>query len=67
MVDSQVAAAVATAGGSKKTLQRAGAGVSVASVDVKAAKGSEEVAERCAENLMSKFNAMGSKVGKKTG
>ena len=67
MIDSQVAAVLGNAGGSKKTLQRAGDSVTVGSADAEVSKGGDEAAERCAENLMSKFNAMGFKANKKTG
>ena len=58
--------------GSRKALQRAGANVSFASADksgvsmlveADAARAMDQNAasERCADNIMSKFNAMGSK------
>ena len=67
MIDSQVATILGSTGGPKKALQRAGASVAVASADTEGSKGGDEAAERCADNLMSKFNAMGSKANKKTG
>ena len=63
MVDAQVAAILGSAGGPKKALQRAGASVAVAFIDAETSKG----VDACAESLMSKFNSMGSKAGKKTG
>ena len=67
MIDSQVATILGSTGGPKKALQRAGASVAVASADTEGSKGGDEAAERCADTLMSKFNAMGSKANKKTG
>ena len=63
MVDAQVAAIMSSAGVPKKALQRAGTSVAVAAIDAEASKG----VDACAESLMSKFNSMGSKAGKKTG
>ena len=63
MVDAQVAAILGSVGGPKKALQRAGTSVAVAAIDAEAPKG----VDACAESLMSKFNSMGSKAGKKTG
>ena len=65
MVDSQVAALASAGGGSRKALQRAGA--NVASASGEADRDQDAAAERCAESLMSKFNAMGSKAGKMSG
>ena len=75
MVDAQVAAIVSAGGPPRKALQRAGANVSVASVEKMAeagtqrAKDQDDAVDRCADSLMSKFNAMGtkSKAAKKTG
>ena len=67
MVTSTVAAFMAGGVTPRKALQRAGANVSTTSVEKLAEAGSvrakeqDAAAERCAENLMSRFNAMGSK------
>ncbi len=78
MIDSQIASVLSTNGAAKKALQRAGANVGSASSDkantamlaeagTASTREQDAAAERCAESLMSKFNAKGSKAGKKSG
>ncbi len=59
-----LATAGATAIG-KRNPQRAGSNVNVSGVEVSDASDKCLVAELCAKNLLAKFNAMGSKTGKK--
>ena len=68
MINSQIAAVFANGvgGNARKTLQKAGANVAISGVDSEPAQISN-AAERCAASLMARFNAMGSKAGKKTG
>ena len=67
MVDAQVAALMNAGGTPRKALQRAGANVSVTSAEKLAEAGAaraieqDAAAERCADSLLSKFNAIGTK------
>ncbi len=50
-----------------KNLQRAVANANISGAELEAATSPDGAAEQCAANLMSRFNAMESKVGKKIG
>jgi len=63
VISSQIAAVISSGPGQKKPLQKLNASVSSAETDANLA--ADEAVERCAASLISRFNAMGSKAGRR--